>query len=178
MYIARSIWFQPLTSVITCIFIFVEFDWRNADVYHSIENEGYSNIHIIPFRDLTLPLFNMHPSVSSSSSSGGGGGGSDGVGSTSGMSSVSSMASGSGYGYESHDSSSAGGADNITYSEKRKKDKAQPLPPRAPDSQDCTHYCYFPQMWQSVWYHLHLGALGSPTATSAAVAPHRKRQWM
>lgn len=52
-----------------------------------IENEGYNNIHIIPFRKMTMPLYNMHP--------------------TSAM------------------------------------------------QQDCTHFCYFPQMWQPIWYEIY-----------------------
>lgn len=51
-----------------------------------IDNEQLENIHIIPFRDITAPLHDMHP---------------DGVG-----------------------------------------------------SKDCTRYCYFPQMWQSVWWKI------------------------
>ena len=60
-----------------------ELDWRNRDVKFTIENEGFKHIRVIPFRDITAPLHDMHP---------------DGHG-----------------------------------------------------SRDCTRYCYFPQMWQSVW---------------------------
>jgi hypothetical protein len=42
-----------------------EFDWRNRDVYHLIENGGHKHVNIIPFRDLTLPLYNMHPNSGS-----------------------------------------------------------------------------------------------------------------
>lgn len=70
------------------IMLSIEYDWRNRDVNSYISNEGYDNsIHVIPFRDLTLPLYSMHPS-------------------------------------------------NDTH-------------------QDCTHYCYFPQMWQNMWYYLY-----------------------
>jgi hypothetical protein len=67
-----------------------------------LENEDYSAIKMIPFRDLTLPLYNMHPM------------------------------------------SSAVGATGAT------------------QDQHCTHYCYFPQMWQSVWKYLYEDALASP----------------
>ena len=78
------------------IHLSVEFDWRNTDVYHMITNGGYSHINTMPFRDITLPLHNMHPSSSVAGRHG----------------------------------------------------------------EDCTHYCFFPQMWQSVWYHLYEGAFG------------------
>lgn len=61
-----------------------EFDWRNRDVRLIIENEALENIHLIPFRDITAPLSDMHP--------------------------------------------------------------------EGPDVKDCTRFCYFPQMWQSVWW--------------------------
>lgn len=63
-------------------------DWRNHDVRNSLVNEQLSKINIISFRDLTLPLYNMHPTIS--------------------------------YGKTS----------------------------------DCTHFCYFPQMWQSIWFDI------------------------
>lgn len=66
--------------------IYTELDWRNVDVYNQIENEGYKHIKIIPFHEVTTPLYNMHPN--------------------------------------------------------------------SPVSQDCTHFCYFPQMWEPVWYSL------------------------
>jgi hypothetical protein len=62
-------------------------DWRNEDVYHIIEKEGYHQIRMIPFHKITMPLYNMHPNSAA--------------------------------------------------------------------AQDCTHYCYFPQMWQPVWYELY-----------------------
>ena len=37
-------------------------DWRNNEVRSYIRNEGLHNIHIIPFRDVTTPLYNMHVS--------------------------------------------------------------------------------------------------------------------
>lgn len=61
-----------------------ELDWRNYDVEKYIENQQLQNvIHIIKFRDITSPLFDMHPSTS--------------------------------------------------------------------EQKDCTHFCYFPQLWESVW---------------------------
>lgn len=63
-----------------------DLDWRNRDVRFTIENEHLNNIHIVPFRDITAPLYDMHP---------------DGFG-----------------------------------------------------SKDCTRFCYFPQMWQSVWWKI------------------------
>ncbi|KAJ1392015.1 hypothetical protein B484DRAFT_408580, partial [Ochromonadaceae sp. CCMP2298] len=53
------------------------------DVYHLIENGNHKHVNIIPFREITLPLHNMHPTSSS--------------------------------------------------------------------HEDCTHFCFFPQMWQGVW---------------------------
>lgn len=35
-------------------------DWRNREVASYIHNEGLENIEIIPFRNITAPLFNMH----------------------------------------------------------------------------------------------------------------------
>jgi hypothetical protein len=63
-----------------------DLDWRNRDVKFIIENEKLKHIHIIPFRDITAPLYDMHP---------------DAFG-----------------------------------------------------SKDCTRFCYFPQMWQSVWWDM------------------------
>lgn len=63
-----------------------------------IANGDFTNINAMPFRDITLPLFNMHPSSI--------------------------------------------------------------VPGRTSSSEDCTHYCYFPQMWQTMWYHLYEGAFG------------------
>lgn len=37
-------------------------DWRNKDVRNHIANDKLSNVHVIPFRDITAPLFNMHAS--------------------------------------------------------------------------------------------------------------------
>jgi hypothetical protein len=62
-----------------------------------IEHGGHTSIHLMPFRDLTLPLYSMHPTPTSSAVNG----------------SVGTQA------------------------------------------QDCTHYCYFPQMWQGIWYQLY-----------------------
>ncbi|CAE7485656.1 unnamed protein product, partial [Symbiodinium microadriaticum] len=39
-----------------------QLDWRNNEVRSHIRNEELHNIHIIPFRDVTTPLFNMHVS--------------------------------------------------------------------------------------------------------------------
>jgi hypothetical protein len=58
-------------------------DWRNREVRNVISNEFLEEIKIIPFRDVTAPLHQMHP---------------DGD-----------------------------------------------------VSRDCTRFCYFPQMWQTVW---------------------------
>lgn len=70
-----------------------------------IRNGGHSSIIPVPFRDITLPLHNMHPSIS-------------------------------------------GGHD-----------------------EDCTHYCYFPQMWQQVWYYMYIGAFNLPIVeTTSTVA--------
>jgi hypothetical protein len=38
-----------------------DLDWRNRDVYHTMKNENIRNIHMIPFRDITAPLHDMHP---------------------------------------------------------------------------------------------------------------------
>ena len=65
-------------------------------MHHIVANEQLRHIHHIAFRDLTLPLFNMHPS--------------DNEGLT---------------------------------------------------AQDCTHYCYFPQMWQSVWHDIYTTAINA-----------------
>ena len=35
-------------------------DWRNREVHSYVHNENLQNIHVIPFRDITAPLFNMH----------------------------------------------------------------------------------------------------------------------
>jgi hypothetical protein len=64
-----------------------DYDWRNKDIASLKENLELEHISIIPFRDVTLPLFNMHPS--------------------------------------------------------------------GENGQDCTHFCYFPQMWMSIWNHLY-----------------------
>ena len=37
-----------------------DMDWKNKDVKNIITNENLHNIHIIPFRDITAPLYNMH----------------------------------------------------------------------------------------------------------------------
>jgi hypothetical protein len=63
-----------------------DLDWRNRDAKFIIENEKLDNINVIPFRDVTAPLYDMHP---------------DG-----------------------------------------------------PGSKDCTRFCQFPQMWQTVWSKL------------------------
>lgn len=31
--------------------------------------------------------------------------------------------------------------------------------PTSPQSEDCTHFCYFPQMWQPVWHVLYNSTL-------------------
>lgn len=76
---------------------------------HMLQNDGYSNIILLPFRDLTLPLHSMHPT------------------------------------------SSAIGATGATH------------------EQDCTHFCYFPQMWQGIWYHLYKDSVGINSPTPAAI---------
>ena len=63
-----------------------DLDWRNKDVRFIIDNEKLRHVAVVPFRDVTAPLYDMHP---------------DGAG-----------------------------------------------------SRDCTRYCHFPQMWQSVWLKL------------------------
>ena len=89
-----------LTLFLISIHIYItDFDWRNTDVQHMILNNDYSHITMMPFRDITLPLYNMHPTSSEG---------------------------------------------------------------RASVHQDCTHYCYFPQMWQSIWYRLYRSAYGLP----------------
>lgn len=66
----------------------LELDWRNVDVYNEIEKENLDAIRVIPFHELTMPLYNMHASN--------------------------------------------------------------------PKFQDCTHYCYLPQMWQTIWHEFQL----------------------
>ncbi len=83
-----------------------DFDWRNHDVHHIVVNEDLTHVRPISFRDITLPLHNMHPSANN-------------------------------YGV----------------------------------AQDCTHFCYFPQMWQSVWHELYVATVNSTTA-----APSRWRR--
>jgi hypothetical protein len=80
-----SLHFFPLFLCFSII-AFTEYDWRNGDVRHAIKNARLEHVKVLPFRDLTAPLFNMHPST--------------------------------------------------------------------PDAPDCTHFCYFPQMWQSIWFDL------------------------
>lgn len=63
-----------------------DLDWRNRDAKFILDHEKLRHINIVPFRDVTAPLHDMHPD---------------------------------GYG-----------------------------------SKDCTRYCHFPQMWQSVWSKL------------------------
>jgi len=82
-----------------------DFDWRNRDVYHFIENNELKDINMVPFRDITAPLFNMHPTWSTTNPS-----------------------------------------QSASY-------------PHQQQQQDCTHFCYFPQMWQSMWYHLYTDIL-------------------
>jgi hypothetical protein len=67
-------------------------DWRNREVHTYIRKENLQNIQIIPFRDVTAPLFNMHA--------------------------------------HSLDTESA------------------------VISVDCSSFCFFPQLWQIVWYYL------------------------
>lgn len=62
-------------------------DWRNIDVYNLLEKNKLKKIHMIPFHELTMPLYNMH-------------------------------------------------AGNSRF-------------------QDCTHYCYLPQMWQPIWHQIY-----------------------
>lgn len=90
-----------------------EFDWRNTDVYHIITNGAFTNIHLMPFRDITLPLYNMHPSSSVVS---------------------------------------------------------------ARHHEDCTHYCYFPQMWQTIWFHLYEAAFGPQTPIDYSFAAEAERR--
>lgn len=35
-------------------------DWRNREVHSYLHNENLPHIQLIPFRDITAPLFNMH----------------------------------------------------------------------------------------------------------------------
>lgn len=79
-----------------------------------LENEDYALIRMIPFRDLTLPLYNMHPTSASVVDADG----------ESGAAVVPVVAPGS-----------------------------------PPVRQDCTHYCYFPQMWQGIWMYLYRDTL-------------------
>lgn len=37
-----------------------DFDWKNRDVKNILLNDNLNNVHIIPFRDITAPLHNMH----------------------------------------------------------------------------------------------------------------------
>mmetsp|Transcript_12998 Transcript_12998/g.19598 ORF Transcript_12998/g.19598 Transcript_12998/m.19598 type:complete len:463 (-) Transcript_12998:13-1401(-) len=39
-----------------------QLDWRNHEVQSYIRLQEISNVHIVPFRDVTTPLFNMHHS--------------------------------------------------------------------------------------------------------------------
>lgn len=75
-----------------------EFDWRNRDVRLIIENENLEGIHIVPFRDITAPLSDMHPD--------------------------------------------------------------------ADDARDCTRFCYFPQMWQSIWREMDIISFNSSKLNS------------
>eukprot|EP01036_Dinobryon_divergens_P022067 gene22067-30301_t len=100
---------QRLESNGTCIPISdstPEFDWRNRDVAHYLENNDLKDIKMVRFHDITAPLFNMHPTSQS---------------------------------------------------------------PAYPQQQDCTHFCYFPQMWQSVWYHLYSNTLAQDDGTTVAM---------
>jgi len=77
-----------------------DLDWRNYDVYKMIENIGLQEyINVIPFRDVTAPLYDMHPT------------------------------------------------NRVT--------------------KDCTHFCYFPQIWQTVWNEI-------DAVTYNASKPHRR----
>lgn len=68
-------------------------------MYNILANADYDNIKVLPFRDVTLPLHNMHPS--------------------------------------------------------------------SDDFEDCTHYCYFPQMWQGLWYDIDYYATNHTTSLNA-----------
>lgn len=67
-------------------------DWKNFEIKSCLKNKEYSKIHLLPFRDVTAPLYSMHITPP---------------------------------GY------AGGGESNHTV--------------------DCTHYCYFPQLWESIW---------------------------
>jgi hypothetical protein len=87
-----------------------EYDWRNGDVKHSIVNNRLEHVTLLPFRDLTSALYNMHPSTA-----------------------------------------------------------------QAPD---CTHFCYFPQMWQSIWFDLltHITPGNVPKQTRRSRRVRRERR--
>lgn len=76
-------------------------DWKNQEIKSCIKNNNYQYINLIPFRDLTAPLYSMHitpPEISG--------------------------------GWE------ISGHENNHHNSRLV---------------DCTHYCYFPQMWESIW---------------------------
>jgi hypothetical protein len=73
---------------------------------------------MIPFRDITAPLYNMHPSS----------------------------------GFESLSSSS-----DLSLTDARSTDQIIFSPHNS--QRDCTHFCYFPQMWQSIWYSIYSDVL-------------------
>ena len=114
---------------------------------HLIENGGYSNIHIMPFRDITLPLYNMHPSYSGGAS----------------ISVRNSLRSSADLNF-SNGTSAESGVDNNSNSTGKNTNRRKSSSgfdyslTHHTNDDDCTHYCYFPQMWQSIWYHLHMGA--------------------
>lgn len=87
-------------------------DWRNSDVINLLENLELEHVRVMPFRDITAPLFNMHPSHQS--------------------------------------------------------------------KQDCTHYCYFPQMWQSIWFDLNEAMsdfdLGGGSGSSSSNSKDKKEE--
>lgn len=84
---------------------------------HFIENNELKEVKIVPFRDITAPLFNMHPTWAANPTD---------------------------------------------------PDSQRLLESSQSQSKDCTHFCYFPQLWQSVWYHLYSDTLikDGPLASS------------
>jgi hypothetical protein len=85
-----------------------------------------TNIHVLPFRDVTAPLYSMHltpPGIT-------GGGGGDGGGGSS--------------------SRKEGGGERDERIEGTNESHGSPSI-HSVGIVDCTHYCYFPQMWESLW---------------------------
>lgn len=84
--------YQPYSQCVPITDYTPIMDWKNYEVKSCLKNNDYSNIYLLPFHDITAPLYSMHLTPP---------------------------------GYV------GGGDTNHTI--------------------DCTHYCYFPQMWESIW---------------------------